>query len=79
MDSAGGYRVNCTFPPGAEGWLYLYQDGQFFAETRLQQDGKMPSFNLTEGAFNVTKGELSCRYKQTERTQGREIYDEIII
>ncbi|XP_062992967.1 immunoglobulin superfamily member 1-like, partial [Elgaria multicarinata webbii] len=39
LDFAGRYRVNCSVPTGAEGWFYLYQDGQLLAETRAWQDG----------------------------------------
>lgn len=64
MDSAGRYRVNCSVPSAAEGWFYLYQGGQLFAETRAWQDGAIASFNLTEEAINITIGELSCQYKE---------------
>ncbi|XP_028559728.2 T-cell-interacting, activating receptor on myeloid cells protein 1-like [Podarcis muralis] len=64
VDSAGRYRVNCSVPSAAEGWFYLYQGGQLFAETRAWQDGAIASFNLTEEAINITIGELSCQYKE---------------
>uniref|UniRef100_UPI003BB8F97D T-cell-interacting, activating receptor on myeloid cells protein 1-like isoform X1 n=1 Tax=Pogona vitticeps TaxID=103695 RepID=UPI003BB8F97D len=66
VDSAGRYRVNCTFPSRAEGWFYLFQNGQLVAETRVWQDGRMASFNLSEGAFNITRGKLICQYEQNQ-------------
>ncbi|XP_061445944.1 alpha-1B-glycoprotein-like [Rhineura floridana] len=64
VDSAGRYRVNCSVPSTAEGWFYLYQGGQLFAETRAWHDGTTASFNLTEDALNINKGELSCQYRE---------------
>ncbi|XP_060110968.1 osteoclast-associated immunoglobulin-like receptor [Heteronotia binoei] len=62
LDSAGRYRVNCSAPSKSEGWFYLYQDGQLFAETRAWQDGSTANFNLTEEALSTITGELSCQY-----------------
>ncbi|KAL8176717.1 UNVERIFIED_CONTAM: hypothetical protein K2H54_037853 [Gekko kuhli] len=62
VDSAGRYRVNCSAPSKREGWFYLYQDGQLFAEARAWQDGSTADFNLTEGALGTITGELSCQY-----------------
>ncbi|KAH0626472.1 hypothetical protein JD844_001463 [Phrynosoma platyrhinos] len=64
VDSSGRYRVNCSVPSSPGGWFYLYQGGQLIAETRVRQDGTTTSFNLTEEAFNITKGELTCQYEQ---------------
>ncbi|XP_053115913.1 T-cell-interacting, activating receptor on myeloid cells protein 1 [Hemicordylus capensis] len=62
VDAAGRYRVNCSGPSTSEGWFYLFWDGKLLAETRAWQDGHTISFNLTEEALSITKGELSCRY-----------------
>ncbi|KAJ7313993.1 hypothetical protein JRQ81_005854 [Phrynocephalus forsythii] len=41
VDTAGKYRVNCTFPSHTEGWLYLYQDGQLLGSHPLSPDFTM--------------------------------------
>lgn len=66
VDSAGRYQVNCsarfTQHNSGEGWFYLYSDGKPVAETRAWHDGRILSFNLTEEALSVTRGELTCQY-----------------
>ncbi|ETE70650.1 Immunoglobulin superfamily member 1, partial [Ophiophagus hannah] len=62
----GKHRVNCSMPPIAEGWFHLYVDGEFFAETRVWQNGTSASFGLTEDALSNLKGKLSCQFGENQ-------------
>ncbi|KAF7238716.1 Immunoglobulin superfamily member 1, partial [Varanus komodoensis] len=74
VDSAGRYRVHCPVPTTAEGWFYLYRDGQLFAETRAWQNGTTASFSLTEEALNITRGELSCQYRENQLNNTQDVH-----
>ncbi|XP_070583121.1 T-cell-interacting, activating receptor on myeloid cells protein 1-like [Erythrolamprus reginae] len=66
VDSAGKHRVNCSMPTVAEGWFHLYVDGEFFAETRLWQNGTSTGFGLTEDALSNLEGKLSCQFGENQ-------------